>query len=145
MLKVFSRILANVGSMFRSAAAIIARDEIPIRESVSPESKEKGYELRDAHVLALVVLALSMGGGVILLQGVLWMTFEHLKAGKAGDSHSHEVFPDAFLKASRPEQELATYRLKMEKNSSSYGWVDRKNGLVRVPVERAMEMLSHGN
>jgi len=30
---------------------------------------------------------------------------------------------------------------KQEKQAASYGWVDRKAGIVQVPIERAMELV----
>lgn len=35
---------------------------------------------------------------------------------------------------------LAQLRATEQKAASSYGWVDAKNGVVRLPLERAMEL-----
>jgi hypothetical protein len=41
---------------------------------------------------------------------------------------------------------LADLRAKQAAQAASYGWVDRKAGVVQLPVERAMELivLEHG-
>ncbi len=39
------------------------------------------------------------------------------------------------------EQELAIMKAEEEFILSSYGWVDRQAGIVRIPIERAMQLL----
>jgi hypothetical protein len=36
---------------------------------------------------------------------------------------------------------LAELRKKQSEQTASYGWVDRKAGVVQVPIERAMELV----
>lgn len=40
-----------------------------------------------------------------------------------------------------PYAEMAAMRAEEEALLDSYGWVDRSQGLVRVPIDRAMELL----
>ena len=40
-----------------------------------------------------------------------------------------------------PRQQLLDLRADEERILTSYGWVDQTNGLTRIPIERAMEML----
>jgi hypothetical protein len=35
---------------------------------------------------------------------------------------------------------LAEHRTKEQADSTSYGWVDQKAGIVRLPIDRAMEL-----
>ena len=35
---------------------------------------------------------------------------------------------------------LAEHRSKEQADSTSYGWIDQKAGVVRLPIERAMEL-----
>lgn len=37
-------------------------------------------------------------------------------------------------------RDLAAFRAEEEQKLHTYGWVDRSNGVVRVPVERAIEL-----
>jgi hypothetical protein len=41
---------------------------------------------------------------------------------------------------------LADLRKKQAEQAASYGWVDQKNGVVQLPLERAMELIvqEHG-
>jgi hypothetical protein len=40
-----------------------------------------------------------------------------------------------------PAADMAEVRKKESTLLNSYGWVDRKNGIVRIPIERAMELI----
>lgn len=39
-----------------------------------------------------------------------------------------------------PASDMDTYRRQMDEAANSYGWVDRKKEIARVPIERAMEL-----
>ena len=41
-----------------------------------------------------------------------------------------------------PGQQLQELRTNEDQILHSYGWVDQKNGIVRIPIERAIELLS---
>ena len=45
--------------------------------------------------------------------------------------------------AARPEQVLAEHRARTQEWLESYGWVDREGGIVRVPIEEAMQAVLH--
>ena len=42
-----------------------------------------------------------------------------------------------------PKHELESYLVKEKELLGSYGWVDRPAGIARIPISRAMEILSH--
>ena len=39
-----------------------------------------------------------------------------------------------------PREDLAALRTREDETLSSYGWVDRNAGVVRIPIDRAMEL-----
>jgi hypothetical protein len=41
---------------------------------------------------------------------------------------------------SKPRQEFLAFRARQEKLLSTYAWVDQDQGVVRIPVARAMEL-----
>lgn len=41
-----------------------------------------------------------------------------------------------------PEIDLKEFRAREDAELSSYGWIDRTTGVVRIPVERAMELVA---
>jgi hypothetical protein len=38
--------------------------------------------------------------------------------------------------------EINDFRLQEEKNLNSYGWIDQKAGIARIPIDRAMQLLA---
>ena len=42
----------------------------------------------------------------------------------------------------RPEQELARVRQAEAEQIDSYGWVDQQQGIARIPIERAIELVA---
>jgi hypothetical protein len=50
-------------------------------------------------------------------------------------------FPGPRLQVS-PPADMAAYRAREEAALNSYGWVNRTSGIVRIPIERAMEIMA---
>jgi len=51
------------------------------------------------------------------------------------------TFPDPRLEENE-RQEINQFRLGEEETLNSYGWVDQSAGVVRIPIERAMELIA---
>ena len=43
-----------------------------------------------------------------------------------------------------PSEELQVFRKEQDQILNSYGWVSREDGRVRIPIERAMELVVQG-
>jgi hypothetical protein len=52
-----------------------------------------------------------------------------------------QTFPEPRLEDDERD-ELHDVRLHEEQVLASYGWVDEKNGVVRIPIERAMQLIA---
>ena len=81
-----------------------------------------------------IVMQLALGAGVRSYH----RRFGHaLPASQPPPAPRLQVHPDA---------DLQTYLAREKQQLSSYGWVDRKKGRARIPIDRAMELLlaSHG-
>jgi len=111
------------------------------------QAEPAGHERRDADVLNLFLLAalLLIMIGVCLL--VCLATLRQLDQGRlsAGGIQPKKTrpakdFPPPHLIV-KPGRELATTNQTAETSLTSYGWVDRKAGRVRIPIARAMELL----
>jgi hypothetical protein len=115
------------------------------------EQATKGrHEHKDIDVLGVVFV-----GGIVLLilavsffaaQGVLRFT---RKGRYAPVFIQHPVgeksnFPQPRLQVA-PTLDLAQNTDASQEQLQSYGWVDRKGGIARIPIERAMQLLvAHG-
>lgn len=51
------------------------------------------------------------------------------------------TFPEPRLESTE-RTEINDFRMREEKTLNSYGWVDEKAGTVRIPIERAMQLVA---
>jgi len=60
--------------------------------------------------------------------------------------HVQRDYPQAAFPTPRLEDDergqLNGIRIEEENTLSSYGWVDQKSGVVRIPIERAMDLIA---
>ena len=105
------------------------------------------HEARDADPVNLAMLGLLVFFiiGVCLL--VCWIMLRYLNAGRnAGQptqvKYAEKVagFPQPQL-ITEPGRERRRVQLNQATKLKTYGWVDRKTGIARIPVDRAMQLL----
>ena len=93
----------------------------------------------------LVAMVLSLG----IVYGTFWL-FESRKAARDVASQQfplaagQEKEPPAPRLQTQPFKDV--YLLKQGQNEQldSYGWIDKENGIVRTPIDRAMELTVQG-
>ena len=112
------------------------------------EQPYRDHERKDVDVtsLFLVVIALFISGAVIFLVVAIMMHFfkghepsktegrANIPVTKVGE------FPQPRLEV-KPGASLAELHAAENVDLNSYGWIDRKNGTMRIPIERAMQLL----
>jgi hypothetical protein len=110
-------------------------------------ASQPGYETRDVDFRAIVWLGLSValtivvgGAGVHLL-----LAHFHAEAQRADPATSPladaaQIPPGPHLQPA-PKREFREFRAAQEAALASYGWVDKKAGVVRIPIARAMDLL----
>lgn len=112
-----------------------------------PAEPARDYEDRDIHlkplVLFLVFTAIFTASAFFSLR----LLFRGLaeSAQKADQPWSEfsgtRQLPDAPLLQVEPPKELAEHRANEDAVLYSYGWIDKSAGTVRIPVERAIDLL----
>jgi hypothetical protein len=60
---------------------------------------------------------------------------------KVAPGYPNQAFPNPRLETDERGQ-LNDIRLNEERTLNSYGWVDKQAGTVRIPIERAMDLLA---
>ena len=105
------------------------------------------WEPRDVDVASLLIIALLIilgtGLSAIAAGGLFHALALHTDAAErqpAAVAKARENFPAPRLQVS-PEAEFATYRAAQEHELLTYGWLDQAHGTVRLPIERAMDLL----
>jgi hypothetical protein len=114
----------------------------------SPEPPDRvGHETRDASPFYVGLFALGLVVMIALVLPLLgWMLrrFEAearqadpVQSPLAGD----QIPPEPRLQ-SAPDADLVRLRREEEHRLSSYGWIDPRERLVRIPIERAILILA---
>ncbi len=112
---------------------------------------EAGHEERDVNVFAIGKFGVGLTVLIIVSLLILWGLLNYFKASVTAEyTPSHETraapnvtkLPPAPRLQPNPRIDLRALRAEEEKQLHSYGWVDREHGVVRIPIERAMEILA---
>jgi hypothetical protein len=117
-----------------------------MEHSSSPEKTAKRYETVDANTRSLVwwgigVFAL-LAGGVIASAIVFHYFVTHQSLGPpASPFENVRALPPSPALQVTPRRDLRQYLNSQDATLNSYGWVDQKAGVVRIPIDRAMDLL----
>jgi|SRR5579859_6519 len=113
-----------------------------------PRPGTHGHEERDVSVPWIFGIVLFLACSGVVIQVVLGGLLNHFKSRPAPS--------DAFRPIQKPAQpstasfprlqisprlDLAQFRAREDEQLTNYGWIDRTSGIVRVPIERAMELV----
>lgn len=108
-----------------------------------------GHEQSDANVRSLAGFAAGLV--VLMLAGMFIMRLLYVRMADYQMRHDPPLSPLAAELPSHPPEprlqvtpalELREVRAQEQERLSSYGWVEPNAGVVRIPVERAMELLT---
>jgi len=106
---------------------------------------DRGYE--DSEVSAGRLLAFAGGVVALIVLGAALSAFvfhffvarQPLGPPASPFENVRELPPEPRLQTNAP-RDLKNYEVAQEKLLGSYGWVDPQAGVVRIPIERAMEL-----
>lgn len=113
----------------------------------TPRAPVRRREQRDISVRAVGLFFLGLFMVTALVSLAMWATFRYLAA--RADRADPPRAPLGGLPAPPPEPRLQTTprrdleALRAEEDAilTSYGWIDRDAGIVRIPITRAMALL----
>jgi hypothetical protein len=106
-----------------------------------------GYEKRDAHPAALLQFGFWMAVVLALTLVAMKWTFdffsrtEPLGAPASPFAKQENQIPPRPRLQVEPHLELKDYCEAQQQQVDTYGWVDKQSGIVRVPIDRAMDMV----
>ena len=106
------------------------------------------HETSDVDTWAAGKFGIALALTCILSLAMLFGLFRYFQVGYGAlpqrgsvEFDPAKVFPQPQLQTS-PSLDLRAIRAAEEEALNSYGWVDKQNGVVRMPIERAMELLA---
>jgi hypothetical protein len=106
-----------------------------------------GYEKRDISVGAVALFAVSLVVALLVIHFFALGTFHHLAQQSSAYpppspfAPTHENFTGPRLLVNQ-KLDMEAFRASEDALLNNYGWVDRKQGIVRVPIDRAIELLA---
>ena len=130
----------------------------PMQNSANPQSSGPapggGYEPMDVNIKGIMIFMAILVATVVIVQLIITTLSRHLAYRAAqvdkqirqrqvapSVAASRIYFPNPREQVS-PRADLQTFRAQEEVELNSYGWIDHKAGVVRIPIERAMDLIS---
>ena len=125
----------------------MATDEPTV--GMATDEAERAHERADVDVRRIALVAAGLVAIAVVVHVALWFQMRGLWAARERAlpppvpvaSARPEAPPEPRLQTS-PEEDLRALRREEEAQLESYGWVDRQAGVIRVPIERAMELVA---
>jgi hypothetical protein len=123
-------------------------------QPVSPESLARRHEARDPHLRNVVIVIASVAFMIIFClasAGILAAIFSNHRPMQkmsplgliaAPNLKPLERFPKPNLQIDDDHAERTSLLAAQNQKLNSYGWIDRSNGIVQIPIERAMDLLA---
>jgi hypothetical protein len=129
-------------------------------EQVKHEGETAGFEPQDLGSHAVYVFLGALAAGTILVAVVLWGLYHAMDAYESKHQPSQsplvqqtqadtrDVSPNEINTFPQPRLEknerleINQFRLREEQTLNSYGWVDQEAGVVRIPIDRAMQLIA---
>ena len=116
--------------------------------AASPHAtRSHGYEKSDASPRGLLYFALIMAAILAATSlSLLWLFKYFQKAENPGSFvpapfAAERPLPPPPRVQPNPGADLQNYYQSQQNLLNGYGWIDRQNGIVRLPIDRAMELL----
>lgn len=115
-------------------------------EHVDKEHTESNHETRDVKVKEIALSGLALGVGTFLVCLAMYGLFSYMASSPSAPASQQmpvtasQLPPQPRLEV-QPALEYQQLLAHEDQVLSSYGWVDRKNGVVRIPIDRAMDLL----
>jgi hypothetical protein len=111
-------------------------------ETAAPEK----YERRDANIRALLKFGLSLLILIVVVLFGMYGAFNYFSKVEtlgppASPFENVRVLPPSPRLQIEPRADLRSYCESQKQELESYGWVDKQDGVVRIPVDRAMDLI----
>ena len=104
------------------------------------------HETSDASVRPIILTGVVLAVTIVIVGLIVYGTFLYLAKHRATSAQSSpmsagdsQIPPEPRLQE-HPAIALQELHAQEDKRLSTYGWTDEKAGVVRIPIDRAMEL-----
>jgi hypothetical protein len=105
-----------------------------------------GHETRDADVRPIVLTGVVLAVTIVIVGLIVYGAFQYLARRPATSAISNpmsagdpQIPPEPRIEE-HPAIAVQELHAQEDKILSTYGWTDKKAGVVRIPIDRAMEL-----
>ena len=119
--------------------------EIHLTDRSLPKGSS-GHETRDAGISPIVLVGAGLAITLALVGLMVYGVFRYLLVRPSTVFHSNPMtvldpqIPPLPRIDEHPAIEIKKLRADEDHTLSTYGWIDKKAGVVHIPIERAMEL-----
>jgi hypothetical protein len=113
------------------------------------ENAEVGYEVEDANVRQLVLAGVGLAVGTAIACFAMYFLFNMLKQSGAraqeqtlNPMSGPRTFPPEPRLQVKPWEEIQNLRVKENQVLNTYGWTNKGAGMVRIPIDKAMDIVA---
>jgi hypothetical protein len=106
-----------------------------VRTSRTPSNPNIDVEKTDAPLRLYAFLATGLGVFLAASLVALRLIYPSSVAGPSDAPRGQSATPRLQID---PSADLAGHRALEQRELTSYGWIDRQNGVVRIPIDKAM-------
>ncbi len=118
-----------------------------VEANVPSKSSDTGHELSDLSPKRIALFAITLAAtifSVFLVAYALFRYFDNVRRKNqvvlSPLSFTREPTPEPYLLV-HPGNDLKAMRAQEDLILNSYDWVDKEKGIVRIPIDRAMEII----
>jgi hypothetical protein len=126
----------------------------PEQISISSEALKRRHEVQNPPAGRIALAAAGLILVTVVCMAMIWILLGLWLRKRPFDSDFHSRgfiiapnqepfvrFPKPNLQMN-PQVDLATFRAQEDAELNGYGWINRTSGVVRIPIERAMELIA---
>lgn len=118
-------------------------------ETGPPPDPNAGHEKRDISIKSVVLFGVYLTVAAVAIHLAIWVLWGQLnRAADRADTNEYPLaaampsqLPPAPRLQVQPREEMKALSRDEERVLGSYGWIDRTAGIVRLPVDRAVELV----
>lgn len=123
----------------------------PVKHPTEPgHNPSVAHEHTDANTRAITSFGITLAFAVIVVEIFLWWMFDHFASREARLSPPVSALisaqaptePPAPRLQGNPQLDMRQLRQAEDAVLNYYGWVDPDRGIVRIPIERAIDLIA---
>jgi len=115
------------------------------------QNPDVAHEHSDVSVRGILLFTVVLFAFIVVTFVLVWWLFDYFAAREmradrpllplVSSRPSGSLPPEPRLQVS-PSQDMQAMRAAEDARLNSYGWVDQQAGIVRIPIDRAMQLLA---